>query len=122
MKRICAPHAPRNRSRSASAAAAPPPARSPTPTANASGLVDLSHHAITAGRGPAALASRRTARLTATLALPGSQAGQLHLVELVADAEHWARTIAPAKVLSQIGSLLASDHKPPVGEGLNHAA
>jgi hypothetical protein len=40
----------------------------------------------------------------------------------VADADRWAHTITPAKVLSQIGSPFALDHQPPVGEELNHAA
>jgi hypothetical protein len=44
------------------------------------------------------------------------------LVELVADADHWACTITPAQVLSQIGSPFALDQQPPVGEELNHAA
>jgi hypothetical protein len=44
------------------------------------------------------------------------------LVELVADADHWARTITPAQVLSQIGSPFPLDQQPPVGEELNHAA
>jgi hypothetical protein len=33
-----------------------------------------------------------------------------------------ARTITPAKVLSQIGSPFAPDQQPPVEEELNHAA
>jgi transposase len=44
------------------------------------------------------------------------------LAELLADAEHWARTITPAQVLSQIGSPFALDRQPPVGKELNHAA
>ncbi len=44
------------------------------------------------------------------------------LVELLADADRWAHTIIPAKVLSQIGSPFAPDQQPPVGEELNHAA
>jgi DDE superfamily endonuclease len=44
------------------------------------------------------------------------------LGELVADADHWAHTITPAQVLSQIGSPFALDLQPPVGEELNHAA
>ena len=44
------------------------------------------------------------------------------LTELLADADRWALTITPAKVLSQIGSPFAPDQQPPVGEELNHAA
>jgi len=44
------------------------------------------------------------------------------LVELVADADHWARTITPAQVLSQIGSPFAFDQQPRAGKELNHAA
>jgi len=44
------------------------------------------------------------------------------LAELVADADHWAHTITPAQVLSQIGSPFALDQQPPVGEELDHAA
>ena len=44
------------------------------------------------------------------------------LVELVADADRWAHTITPAKVLSQIGSPFALDQQRPVGEELDHAA
>jgi hypothetical protein len=44
------------------------------------------------------------------------------LTELLTDAQRWARTIAPAKVLSQIGSPFALDQQPPVGEELDHAA
>ncbi len=44
------------------------------------------------------------------------------LAELLADADRWAHTITPAKVLSQIGSPFAPDQHPPVGEVLNHAA
>ena len=44
------------------------------------------------------------------------------LVELLADADRWAHTITPAKVLSQIGSPFAPNQQPPVGEELNHAA
>jgi transposase len=44
------------------------------------------------------------------------------LVELVADADRWAHTITPARVLSQIGSPFAPDQQPPVGEELDHAA
>jgi hypothetical protein len=44
------------------------------------------------------------------------------LAELVADADHWAHTITPAQVLSQIGSPFALDQQPPVGEQLDHAA
>jgi transposase len=43
------------------------------------------------------------------------------LAELVADTDRWARTITPAKVLSQIGSPFAPDQQP-VGEELDHAA
>jgi hypothetical protein len=44
------------------------------------------------------------------------------LVELVTDAQRWAHTITPAQVLSQIGSPFALDHRPAIGEELNHAA
>jgi transposase len=44
------------------------------------------------------------------------------LVELLADADRWAHTITPAKVLSQIGSPFALDHRPVIAEELNHAA
>ena len=44
------------------------------------------------------------------------------LAELLADADRWAHTITPAKVLSQIGSPFAPDQQPPVGEELDHAA
>ncbi len=44
------------------------------------------------------------------------------LGELVADADHWAHTIIPAQVLSQIGSPFALDQQPPAGEELDHAA
>jgi DDE superfamily endonuclease len=44
------------------------------------------------------------------------------LVELVADADRWARTITPTQVLSQIGSPFAADQQPPLGEELDHAA
>src|SRR5215207_8155745 len=44
------------------------------------------------------------------------------LVDLATDADRWAYTITPAKVLSQIGSPFALDQQPPVGEELNHAA
>lgn len=44
------------------------------------------------------------------------------LVELVADADQWAHTITPARVLSQIGSPFAPDQQPPVREELDHAA
>jgi hypothetical protein len=44
------------------------------------------------------------------------------LVDLVADADRWARTITPAQVLSQIGSPFALDQQPPAGEELDHAA
>lgn len=44
------------------------------------------------------------------------------LAELVADAEHWATTITPAQVLSQIGSPFAPDQRPILNEELNHAA
>src|SRR6266511_1800778 len=43
------------------------------------------------------------------------------LEDLVADADRWAHTITPAKVLSQIGSPFALDQQS-VGEELNHAA
>jgi hypothetical protein len=44
------------------------------------------------------------------------------LVDLVADADRWTRTITPAQVLSQIGSPFALDQQPPAGEELDHAA
>jgi DDE superfamily endonuclease len=44
------------------------------------------------------------------------------LAELLADAQAWARSIAPAAVLSQIGSPFALDHRPAIAEELNHAA
>jgi DDE superfamily endonuclease len=44
------------------------------------------------------------------------------LAELLADAQAWARSIAPAAVLSQIGSPFALDHRPVIAEELNHAA
>src|SRR5215218_5937229 len=44
------------------------------------------------------------------------------LVDLVADADRWARTITPTQVLSQVGSPFALDQQPPAGEGLDHAA
>ena len=44
------------------------------------------------------------------------------LTELLADADRWAHTITPAKVLSQIGSPFAPDQQPTVGEELDHAA
>jgi hypothetical protein len=44
------------------------------------------------------------------------------LVDLVADADRWARTITPAQVLSQVGSPFALDQQPPAGEELDHAA
>jgi hypothetical protein len=44
------------------------------------------------------------------------------LVELLADADHWAHTITPAQVLSQIGSPFALHQQPSVGEELDHAA
>src|SRR5574341_612651 len=44
------------------------------------------------------------------------------LAELLADAEHWAATITPAQVLSQIGSPFAPDAHPTVSEELDHAA
>ena len=44
------------------------------------------------------------------------------LAELLADAQAWARSIAPATVLSQIGSPFALDHRPAIAEELNHAA
>ena len=44
------------------------------------------------------------------------------LTELLADAEHWARTITPTQVLSQIGSPFALDHRPAITEELDHAA
>jgi hypothetical protein len=44
------------------------------------------------------------------------------LVDLVADADRWARTITPAQVLSQIGSPFALHQLPPAGEELDHAA
>ena len=44
------------------------------------------------------------------------------LPELLADAEHWAATITPAQVLSQIGSPFAPDQRPILNEELDHAA
>jgi DDE superfamily endonuclease len=44
------------------------------------------------------------------------------LPELLADAEHWAATITPAQVLSQIGSPFAPDQRPILNEKLDHAA
>jgi transposase len=44
------------------------------------------------------------------------------LVELLADADRWARTITPAQVLSQIGSPFAPNQQPAPREELNHAA
>jgi hypothetical protein len=44
------------------------------------------------------------------------------LVDLVADADRWARAITPAQVLSQIGSPFALDQQPPTGKELDHAA
>jgi DDE superfamily endonuclease len=44
------------------------------------------------------------------------------LADLVADADRWARTIAAARVLSQIGSPFAPDQQPAGREELNHAA
>jgi hypothetical protein len=44
------------------------------------------------------------------------------LAELLADAQAWARSIAPTEVLSQIGSPFALDHRPTIAEELNHAA
>jgi DDE superfamily endonuclease len=44
------------------------------------------------------------------------------LAELVGDADRWAHTITPARVLSQIGSPFAPDQQPPAEEGLSHAA
>jgi DDE superfamily endonuclease len=44
------------------------------------------------------------------------------LVDLIADADRWARTITPAQVLSQIGSPFALHQQPPAGEELDHAA
>jgi DDE superfamily endonuclease len=44
------------------------------------------------------------------------------LAELAADAEHWATTITPAQVLSQIGSPFAPDQRPILNETLDHAA
>jgi hypothetical protein len=44
------------------------------------------------------------------------------LVDLVADADRWARTITPAQVLTQIGSPFALDQQPPAGKELDHAA
>jgi lysyl-tRNA synthetase class I len=44
------------------------------------------------------------------------------LQDLLADADRWARTIAPAQVLSQIGSPFAPDQQPVLREELNHAA
>jgi hypothetical protein len=44
------------------------------------------------------------------------------LGELVADADRWAYTITPAKVLSQIGSPFAPHQQPALREELSHAA
>jgi DDE superfamily endonuclease len=44
------------------------------------------------------------------------------LAELVGDADRWAHTITPARVLSQIGSPFAPDQQPPAEEELSHAA
>jgi DDE superfamily endonuclease len=44
------------------------------------------------------------------------------LAELLTDAEHWAASISPAEVLSQIGSPFATDQQPTTGEKLDHAA
>jgi len=44
------------------------------------------------------------------------------LAELLADAEHWASTITPAQVLSQIGSPFAPDQRPILNQELDHAA
>jgi transposase len=44
------------------------------------------------------------------------------LAELLADAEHWTRTITPAQVLSQIGSPFAPAQHPSATEELDHAA
>jgi DDE superfamily endonuclease len=44
------------------------------------------------------------------------------LGELLTDADHWAHTISPTQVLSQIGSPFPLDQQPPVGEELHHAA
>src|SRR5262245_56557086 len=45
------------------------------------------------------------------------------LQDLLADAEHWATTITPARVLSQIGSPFAPDQQPILNnEELDHAA
>jgi transposase len=44
------------------------------------------------------------------------------LADLLADADRWARTIPPARVLSQIGSPFAPDQQPVSTEELNHAA
>ena len=44
------------------------------------------------------------------------------LAELAADAEHWATTITPAQVLSQIGSPFAPDPRPILNQELDHAA
>jgi DDE superfamily endonuclease len=44
------------------------------------------------------------------------------LADLAADAEHWATTITPAQVLSQIGSPFAPDQRPILNEELDHAA
>jgi transposase len=43
------------------------------------------------------------------------------LLDLLADADRWARKITPAQVLSQIGSPFAPDLQP-VRQELNHAA
>jgi hypothetical protein len=44
------------------------------------------------------------------------------LTDLIADAEHWATTITPAQVLSQIGSPFAPDQRPSLNQELDHAA
>jgi transposase len=44
------------------------------------------------------------------------------LEDLLADTDRWARTIPPAKVLSQIGSPFAPNQQPVPREELNHAA
>ena len=43
------------------------------------------------------------------------------LAELLADAQAWTRSVTLAEVLSQIGSPFTLDHRPVIGEELNHA-
>lgn len=44
------------------------------------------------------------------------------LAELLTDAQHWAATITPAQVLSQIGSPFAPNQWSVISEELDHAA